>query len=101
MSTYVTDYIPFDYMRYGTEILPAIEQATQGNSAPLNNMIASATHFSPRLHSKYALPLPEGQRKVAWQFAGLFDASTLRRIRAGEFWDPWEALATVVPNLEG
>lgn len=102
MSTYITDYIPFDYMRYGTEILPVIEQATRGNSAPLNNMIASSAHFSPMLHSKYVLPLSEEQRDpLIWLFAGLFDASTLRRIRAGEAWDPWKALATVVPTLEG
>ena len=102
MSTYITDYIPFDYVHYGTEILPAIEQATRGNSIPLSNMIASATHFSPRLRSRYALPLPEEQRDpLIWMFAGLFDVSTLRRIRAGETWNPWEALATVLPTLEG
>ncbi len=102
MSTRIKDYIPFDYMRYGTEILPAIEQATRGNTTSLNRMLASATHFSPKLRSKYALPLPEKQSdRLVWLFSGLFDASTLRRIKAGEVWNPWEALATIVPTLEG
>lgn len=102
MSTYITDYIPFDYLRYGTEILPAIERATRGDTTPLSNMIASATHFSPRLRSKYALPLSsEESDRLIWLFAGLFDAPTLHSIRAGAAWNPWEALATVVPTLEG
>lgn len=46
MSTRIEDYIPFDYMRYVGEILPALEQATRGNTIPLSELITSATHFS-------------------------------------------------------
>lgn len=101
MSILTEDFIPFDYMRYGTEILPAIEQATRGDAASLYNLIGSATHFSPILRSKYALPASEKLIDILWLFEGLFDAATLRRIKAGEAWDPWQALATVVPTLEG
>jgi hypothetical protein len=102
MSIRIEDYIPFDYMRYAGEILPALEQATRGNTIPLSELITSATHFSLKLRSKYALPLPEDESNSwLWPFEGLFDASTLRRIKSGEAWDPWKALATVVPTLEG
>ena len=39
MSIRIEDYIPFDYMRYAGEILPALEQATRGNTIPLSALI--------------------------------------------------------------
>lgn len=102
MSIRIEDYIPFDYMRYSTEILPAIEQVTRGNATALSDMLASATHFSAKLRSKYALPLSEKQSsRLIEPFVGLFDVPTLRSIRAGASWNPWEALAAVLPMLEG
>src|SRR5260370_16292448 len=102
MSIRIEDYIPFDYMRYGTEILPAIEQATRGDATSLSDMLSSATHFSSNLRSKYALPLPKEQSdRLIGTFEGLFDASTLRRIRVGEAWNSCEVLPTVLPLLEG
>jgi hypothetical protein len=68
MSIRIEDYIPCDYMRYAGEILPALEQATRGNTIPLSELITSATHFSLKLRAKYALPLPE-EESNSWAMA--------------------------------
>ncbi|HXR66910.1 MAG TPA: hypothetical protein VN729_13335 [Ktedonobacteraceae bacterium] len=107
MSVNTLDYIPFDYQRYFQEILPAFEQATHGNFIFLKDLLDSATQIAYSVRTRYAVPLSgdESQHFLGNRFetniASLLNVPTLRRVRAGGEWNPWDALAIVLPTLEG
>ena len=104
MSVCTLDYIPFNYLRYFDEILPAFEQATWGNFTSLKALLASMTEIAHSVRTRYTVPLSgeESQSFVEnWDLASLLDVPTLRRVRAGDMWNPWESLAIILPTLEG
>jgi hypothetical protein len=101
MSTARMDYVPFDYLRYTREIVPALQQATQGNGQPLQALIEQARQFSlwPRLNRYVPLTKDEMPRWSAIE--GLLDVATLRRVKAGDKLNPWDFLPKVIPTLVG
>jgi hypothetical protein len=107
MSVSTADYIPFDYQRYVQEILPAFEQATQGDLNSLLALLASTTHIAYSVRTRYTVPLAgeEGQRFLRNRFhpdiASLLDVPTLRKAKAGGPWNPWESFTVVLPTLAG
>jgi hypothetical protein len=110
MSVITIDYLPFDYTMYVQRVLPAIHRATEGDEGPLRSLLSSLGHISYGPRSLLSLPLStealeqliEGQPfHGAMRLEGLLDAATLRRVRAGEPLNPWQALAKVIPFLKG
>lgn len=89
------------------EILPAFDQACQGDFISLQALLSSTTHIAYSLRTRYPVPLSgeESQRFLRNHFyphiASLLDVPTLRRARAGSEWNPWEALSIIIPTLEG
>jgi hypothetical protein len=107
MSVSTIDYIPFDYRRYVQKILPAFEQACQGNTTPLKTLLTLATHMAFSLRTRYPVPLSgeKGQcflqRRSYPDITSLLDVLALRRAKAGDAWNPWDAFTVVLPTLEG
>jgi hypothetical protein len=104
------DYLPFDYVTYMQQILPAIHHATEGDEVPLRTLLQSLHHISFGPRSLLPLPLSaealeqllEGQPfHGLMRLEGLLDVATLRRVRAGESLNPWQSLAKVIPFLKG
>jgi hypothetical protein len=101
MSMARMDYVPFDYLRYAQEIVPALEQATQGNGQPLQALIEQAQQFSlwPRLNCN--MPLAKDEMPDWSEIEGLLDVTTLRRVKAGDKVNPWDFLPKIIPTLVG
>src|SRR5258708_14496948 len=63
MSVIMIDYLPFDYVTYTQQILPAIHRATEGDEVRLRVLLQSLRHISFGLRSLLRLPLsPEATR---------------------------------------
>jgi hypothetical protein len=110
MSVIMIDYLPFDYITYTQQILPAIHHATEGNEVPLRTLLQSLDRISFGPRSMLPLPLSaedleqllEGEPFYgSMRLEGLLDVATLRRVRAGEPLNPWQSLAKVIPFLKG
>lgn len=110
MSVVTVDYLPFDYVKYRQEVLPALRQAIEGDGNALHALLASATHFSLGVRSLSTVPLPDKvtQKLLTnsdiygpYQFEGVVDAASLQRIKAGEPLNPWPYLANIIPSLKG
>lgn len=110
MSDMEIDYLPFDYVTYMQQILPALHRVLEGDEVPLVTLLQPLSHISFGPRSLLRLPLsPENTNWLlegrpfhrAMSLEGLLDASTLSRVRAGEPLDPWQALAKVIPFLKG
>lgn len=110
MSVIMIDYLPFDYVTYTQQILPAIHRATEGDEVRLRVLLQSLRHISFGPRSLLRLPLsPEATEQLLegepfhgmMRLEGLLDVATLRRVRAGEPLDPWQLLAKVIPLLKG
>src|SRR6266851_1531559 len=101
MSMARMDYIPFDYLRYARGIVPALEQATQGNGQLLRALIEQAQQFSlwPQLNCN--VPLAKDEMPGWFEIEGLLDVATLRRVKAGDKLNPWDFLPKVIPTLVG
>src|SRR5260370_16780787 len=102
-------YLPFDYVNYTKQILPAIHRGTEGDEVRLRVLLQSRRHISFGPRSLLRLPLsPEATEQLLegepfhgmMRLEGLLDVATLRRVRAGEHLDPWQLLAKLLPLLK-
>jgi hypothetical protein len=73
----------------------------------LKALLGSMTTIAYSVRTRYTLSL-SGEEGLAFlnnrfeiNLARLLDASTLHHVRAGGAWNPWEALALILPTLEG
>jgi hypothetical protein len=111
MSNHPMNYLPFDYTRFTSELLPALCQAREGDTKPLENLIRSADHISLwdglelppgfRWYSVMHEPVPLSAERIK-RFLFFSPQNFTGQLAAEkEGFDPWELLLKEVPGLAG
>ena len=106
MSNHPMNYVPFDVNTYTHVVLPALIQATEGETEPLLNLIRSARHFScwELMNQPVPFSLEELWRlSVAdiWDFVFNHNNDFGTQIKKEDVFNPWSLLQELVPELVG